>query len=52
MSQSALSAGQTETEAAARSEAVPQAQRTALPQNKNRKVKETGVTGKKRKKAG
>jgi hypothetical protein len=55
MSQSALSAGQTETtkaEAAAKNEAMPQAQRAALPQNKSRKVKETGVTGKKRKKAG
>jgi hypothetical protein len=55
MSQSALSAGQTETaetEPAARNEASPQAKRAALPQNKNNRVKETGVTGKKRKKAG
>jgi hypothetical protein len=55
ISQSALLDGKVETaesEPSARNEAAPQAQRAALPQNKNNRVKETGVTGKKRKKAG
>jgi hypothetical protein len=35
-----------------RNEAAPPAQRAAAPQNKNKKAKKAGVTGKKRKKAG
>jgi transposase len=52
MSRNALSGGQATAEPVARNEAAPQAQRAAAPQNKNKKAKKAGVTGKKRKKAG